>query len=411
MNRTARTRIACVVTAALAVTWGGPAANAYWQALGSNAGAARADSLQAVAAPIASASAGAASVSWQQGTTAAGRPVARYTVARYPSAAGGTKVAAGGACAGNIDALTCTEAALPAGTWYYTVTPVLGAWAGAESARSIGVAAADTTPPPTPTISAPALITSSTVGGVQVSGNAEPLSSVTITAKDAGAVHSVPKTVSADNLGQWSAVMDLTTLNDPTVTYSVVAKDAAGNVSVVAGTATSSKDTTAPAVEALTLLNGGSNNNIDPGDKVVIKFSEALDPSSICSNWSPTGGSQVVAGSEQVTVNVGTDQVLSVAIGSPACGTARIGSVKLDGNYVGATALSFHGTGVSGSVVSSLAWNAATNELTITLGSRFGTGNSVSKPGSHRYTPAAGMTDRNGYALPTTPFTGAASKF
>ncbi|WP_432245101.1 hypothetical protein ACRB8A_16175 [Arthrobacter sp. G.S.26] len=401
MNRTARTRIACVVTAALAVTWGGPAANAYWQALGSNAGAARADSLQAVAAPIASASAGAASVSWQQGTTAAGRPVARYTVARYPSAAGGTKVAAGGACAGNIAALTCTEAALPAGTWYYTVTPVLGAWAGAESARSIGVAAADTTPPATPTISAPALITSSTVGGVQVSGNAEPLSSVTITAKDAGAVHSVPKTVFADSLGQWSAVMDLTTLNDPTVTYSVVAADAAGNVSVVAGTATSSKDTTAPRVTGVLLTNGGTQFTPDAGDKVTLSFSEQLLPASICSTWQDTPGSQTANGT--VTITAGNS--LRFTSTDAACPSARFGTVALNASYSTGGDLSFNAV---------LVWNPGTSQpqLTVTLGSLI-TGARDPKSGNvtPTYTPPAGLTDRNGYPLPTTPFTGANSRF
>ncbi|KNH18034.1 hypothetical protein ACU18_08540 [Arthrobacter sp. ZBG10] len=390
MNRTARTRIACVVTAALAVTWGGPAANAYWQALGSNAGAARADSLQAVAAPIASASAGAASVSWQQGTTAAGRPVARYTVARYPSAAGGTKVAAGGACAGNIDALTCTEAALPAGTWYYTVTPVLGAWAGAESARSLGVAAADTTPPPTPTISAPALITSSTVGGVQVSGNAEPLSSVTITAKDAGAVHSVPKTVSADSLGQWSAVMDLTTLNDPTVTYSVVATDAAGNVSVVAGTATSSKDTTAPTAK-VTLVNNGTQGTAEKGDAVTIQFSKPMNLSSICSTWVTGQQPPDASASGDVVVTI-TGTNLTVSRTLAGC-TFNIGTVSLGATYANSGTLTFEG---SGGNASKIAWNNNNQTLTITLGQRGGSAKTGVATSSPTVTPPQGVTDANG---------------
>jgi hypothetical protein len=401
------------MAAALVISWGAPAAHAYWQTLSSNNGGARADAILAVAAPTASASAGAAAVNWAQSTTAAGRPVSGYTVARYSSATGGTKVAAGGACAGTITALSCSEAALPAGTWYYTVTPVLASWAGAESARSIGVAAADTTPPNTPTITAPAMIASATeASSVSVGGTAEALSSVTITVKDAGAVHTTSQTVVASSSGEWSAIFNLVTFNDPTISYSAVAKDAAGNVSLVAGTATSNKDTTAPAVTAITLLNGGSNNNIDPGDRVVLKFSEALDPSTICSNWSPTGGSQTVNGSEQVTVNVSTDEILSVSITSAGCGTARIGSVALDANYVGTAALSFHGTGISGSVVSSLAWNASTFELTITLGSsRAGTPNSETKPGNHRYTPAAGLKDIVGHPLPTTTLTGASSKF
>lgn len=408
-----KARVAGVVAAALVISWGAPAANAYWQTLNSGALGATADSILAMAAPTASASAGAAIVGWAQGSTAAGRPVSGYTVARYSSESGGIKVDAGGACAGTVTTLTCSEAALPSGTWYYTVTPLLAAWAGTESARSGGVTAADTTAPDAPTITAPAMIASATeAASVSVGGIAEAGSSVTITVTDGGAVHTTSQTVVAGSSGEWSAIFNLATFNDPTIFYSAVAKDAAGNVSLVAGTATSNKDTTAPAVSSITLVNGGSNNNIGPGDRVVFKFSEALDPSTICSNWSPTGGSQAVDGSEQVTVNVSTDEILSVSTTSAGCGTARIGSVALDANYVGTAALSFHGTGISGSAVSSLAWNASTFELTITLGSsRAGTPNSETKPGNHRYTPAEGLKDIVGHPLPTTTLTGAHSKF
>jgi hypothetical protein len=408
-RRRRNARVAGAMAAALVITWGGPAANAFWQTLNSNAGVAKADSIPAVAAPAASVSSGAATVSWLQGTTAAGRPVAGYTVARYASATGGTRVDAGGGCAGTISTLTCTEEGLPAGTWYYTVTPVLGAWAGVESGRSVGATAADTTPPAAPTITAPAVITSNTVASVPVSGTAEAGSSVTVTVKDAGAVHTLSQTVTTNGSGQWTAAnFNLTTFTDGVITYTAIATDAAGNASA-AGTATSSKDATAPIVTALTLVNGGSNNNIDPGDKVVLKFSEALDPSTICSSWSAAGGSQIVDGSEQVTVNVSTDDILTVT--STGCGTTNIGSVALAGNYAATAALSFHGTGINGSRVSSLSWNATTFELTMTLGSRTGTPLVVNQPGPHRYTPVAGVKDMVGNPLPTTPFTGANSKF
>lgn len=408
------TRFAGVLAAAVAISWGGPAANAFWQTLGSNAGVSRADLIPAVAAPGASVSGGSASVTWKQGTTAEGRPVAGYTVARYSSATGGTKVAATGGCAATVTALSCSEAALPAGTWYYTVTPVLGAWAGVESARSGGVTAADTTAPDAPSITAPALITgtpatpnNANVASVPVSGTTEVGSSVTITVKDAGGV-TMAQTVTASDSGQWTAAnFNLSTFADGTITYSAVATDAAGNVST-AGTATSVKNATPPSVTALTLANGGTNNAIDPGDQVVIKFSKALNPSTICSNWSATGN-QVVNGSEQVVVNISMDDVLTVT--TSACGTARIGTVALDGNYAGSMPLSFHGTGAGGSKVSSIAWNPTTFELTITLGSMTGTPLALNQPGNHRYTPDAGLTDSVGNPLPTTQFTGAKSKF
>ena len=80
-------RLAGIVAAALVISWGGPAASAYWQTLGSGPGTAKADSISALtAAPDASGSSGTASVTWKQGTTAAGRPV---SVPRSSSAAAG----------------------------------------------------------------------------------------------------------------------------------------------------------------------------------------------------------------------------------------------------------------------------------------------------------------------------------
>lgn len=397
MNRQTRTRIACVVTAALAVTWGGPAANAYWQALGSNAGAARADSLQAVAAPLALASSGAASVSWQQGTTAAGRPIARYTVARYASAAGGTRVAAGGECAGNIAALTCTEAALPAGTWYYTVTPVLGAWAGAESARSAGVAAADTTPPPTPTITAPALITSGTVGSVQLSGSAEPLSSVTISATDANGVPAVPMTVSATSSGQWNAALNLNALAEGTVSYSVVAKDAAGNVSVVPGTAASTKDAVLPTAR-VELKNAGTPGLVGQGDSVVIAYTD-VKASMICSDWTNDSANYTVTGNSVVTIKIDAANKLTATVAAGnGCAGLRIGELSLGGSYAGTTApITFAGTGNGGNA-SSMTWNGTDKTLTLTLGKlASGTPATVAAPtGNPLLTPTPGVTDANG---------------
>ncbi|WP_248758629.1 hypothetical protein [Pseudarthrobacter sp. SSS035] len=393
-----KARLAGVLAAALVISWGGPAANAYWQTLSSNNGGARADSILGIAAPTASASAGAASVSWPSSTTAGGKSVSGYTVARYSSETDGTKVAAGGGCLGTVTALGCSEAALPAGTWYYTVTPVLGSWAGPESARSGGVAAADTTPPNTPNITVPAMITSATAGSVTVSGTAEAGASVTITVKDAGAAHTTSQTVVAES-GAWSAIFNLSTFNDPTISYSAVAKDAAGNVSLTAATATSSKDTTAPKVTAVALDNGGTHFTPDAGDKVTLTFSERLLPASICSTWQDVPGSQTVNGT--VTMTAGNS--LKFASTDPGCPSVRFGTVALNSSYSTGGDLTFNAV---------LAWNPGTSQLTVTLGSLI-TGIRDTKNGNvmPTYTPAAGLTDKVGYPLATTPFAGSNSKF
>lgn len=414
-------RVVGVLAAAVVISWGGPAANAFWQTLGSNAGVAKADSIPALAAPAASASASSASIGWKQGTTVGGVPVTGYTVARYSTPTGGTAVAATGGCAGTVTALACSEAALPPGTWYYTITPMLGAWAGAESPRSTGATAADTTPPAAPNITAPANITSApatgtsaNVANVPVTITAEAGSSVTVTATDTPPPGTTAQTVSqiftATGSNQ-TISFNLLTLRDGTITYSAVATDAAGNTSA-AGTATSAKDATAPAVSAVTLVNGGTGNTIDQGDKVILKFSEALNASTICSNWT-SGGNQSVNGPDQMTVKVSAADILTVTLDNTLCPTAKIGSVSLGGAYSGGTALSFHGTGSGASKASSLAWDASKFELTITLGSRDTPGTTVNVNGNVKptYTPPAGLTDTVGNPLPTTPFTATPSRF
>lgn len=79
----------------------------------------------------------------------------------------------------------------------------------------------------------------------------------------------------------------------------------------------------------------------------------------------------------------------------------RFGSVALNGSYGGTSTFS-----------ASLTWNPGTSQLTVTLGSLI-TGTPASKSGNvmPTYTPPAGLTDRNGHPLPTTPFAGTNSRF
>ncbi|MFK4297493.1 hypothetical protein ABH924_002643 [Arthrobacter sp. GAS37] len=142
-----RRRVTWTLLAVLFISWGGPAANAFWQSLSSsNFAAAKADTLPQGSTPARSLSGTNVTVSWAAVTTSVGHAVSGYVVARYSSPSGGTKVAAGGGCAGTVASLSCVEQSVPSGTWYYAVTPVISLWTGVESARSTGVIV-DTTPP------------------------------------------------------------------------------------------------------------------------------------------------------------------------------------------------------------------------------------------------------------------------
>ena len=413
-----RSRVAVIVAGVALLSWAGPGASAFWTAVSNGGSAASAaDAVAAGATPSASVSAGNVTLAWNASATLAGRPVSGYTVARYASASGGTKVPAGGTCAGTVTGgLGCTDQGVPTGTWHYTVTPVLAQWKGTESARGAG-AAVDTTPPAAPAVSAPAYVHLGNVAAVPVSGTTEAGASIALAITDAGAAHTVNKTVTANGSGAWNAAVDLSSLNPGTVTYRAVATDTAGNQGNPAtpGTATSVKDVAAPTVSNVTLANSGvqgsKGGKIEPKDTVTILFSEELDASTICSTWAPgASGTLTLNGDNQVTVTISSGNVLSVDVASSACPTSRIGAVTLNGNYYGSGPLTYKGTVDDASTVS---WNGSTRTLTITLGAE-ATGSATKgtvQAAVPSYTPSGGMRDLAGNAVATTLAPGTISQF
>lgn len=77
-------------------------------------------------------------VSWTGSTFAGGRAVPGYVVKRYDLL--GNAQTVGAACAGTVTGTSCTENAVPLGTWKYSVTPAAGSWRGTESGQSAAVA-------------------------------------------------------------------------------------------------------------------------------------------------------------------------------------------------------------------------------------------------------------------------------
>ncbi|HEY8699374.1 MAG TPA: Ig-like domain-containing protein [Arthrobacter sp.] len=355
-----RTRAPWVVIGILLVSGIGSAAYAFWQSISSsNFAAAAGDVVMPGSKPSAAAAGADVSVSWPASSTASGRPVTGYTVARYNAATGGSKTPGTGACGGTVTVLSCAEQNVPGGTWYYTVTPAIALWNGAESPRSDGVSS-DTTPPvasvasisPTPNASGfnnsspvvvnltaqdntggsgiasitytvdsgsptvvnaanaavtvsgdgthlvsyfatdnagnasasqnlavkidtvapaspsiivPGYVNIANVANVPVNGTAEPGSTLTLTVTDVGAAHTVSQTLTASGAGAWTATgLNLTALNQGTVTYTAKATDAAGNTGSTV-TVTSIKDTVAPGaptISAPLYVNGANGANV-----------------------------------------------------------------------------------------------------------------------------------------------------
>lgn len=129
-------RRAAILLSAMVASLGTGTAYGSWNGAASGSGAAKAAQLPAATAPSASASVHSVTITWPAATVG-GQNVSGYTVKRYN--AGGTAQTVGAGCSGTISGLTCTEAAVPSGTWRYTVTPVQGAWTGTESPQSSSV--------------------------------------------------------------------------------------------------------------------------------------------------------------------------------------------------------------------------------------------------------------------------------
>ncbi|MGO4254793.1 hypothetical protein AB4Y81_21285 [Paenarthrobacter sp. TAF1] len=396
-------RIMVIALGILLLSCAGPAASAFWGSVSSGFGAAKADSVAQGAKPGTSVSGTTVTVNWTATTTAGGRTVTGYSIARYSSAAGGTRVAATGTCQGPVAGLSCAEANVPAGTWYYTVTPLLSLWQGTESIRSTGTTpVTDTTPPNAPVVNAPAVVNAALADKVPVSGTAEANSSLVLTVTGAGA-QPVTQSMVVNSAGNWTALpVDVRNFTDGTISYSAKATDAAGNTSA-AGTATSSKDATAPTVTNVQLGNGGVAGKIDKNDTVIVTFSESLKASTICNTWTSNTATQTLGGNGVVTVNVSAGNVLTVT--SSAC-TVNLGSLAMTGAYAG-SAMSFGG---NGSNASSLTWNPGTGAktLTITLGGASGTANTSVAAAAATLTASPTLTDIAGNPLSPVTFTNAA---
>jgi hypothetical protein len=234
-------------------------AYAFWQSTdSSNFAAASADSLPQGSTPTATATdSTTVAVSWSASITTGGRAVTGYTVARYNAATGGTKTSATGGCAGTIiTGTSCTEQSLPAGTWYYTVTPTLSLWTGAESPRSAGVTI-DSTPP---TVTVSSISPAPNGNGYNNTG----LVTVNLSATDIGGSGVASITYWVDSgthttVNVTTAAVSVT--GDGTHTVSYLATDNAGNASTTQ-TQTVKIDTVAPGAPTVSVPSYVNSANV-----------------------------------------------------------------------------------------------------------------------------------------------------
>ncbi len=144
-----RRLLSTIATVAVIVIGIPSVALAAWVASGGGNGVSKAVSMPTGNKPTVSQTGRNVTLSWAVNNISGVTPVNGYVINRY-DAGSNTVQTIGSACSGTISILTCTEAAVPAGTWYYTVAPKQAGWLGSESPASSNV-----------TIAAPSLTFSS----------------------------------------------------------------------------------------------------------------------------------------------------------------------------------------------------------------------------------------------------------
>lgn len=247
-----RLRTPLLVTLGLLLVPG--VAIAAWTATGSGDASSKAFSMPAGGTPTVSVTGRNVTVSWAAETFPNGDPVAGYVVSRYPDGGGPPQTVLPD-CDGTVATTSCTERAVPAGTWRYTVTPVHGSWTGAEGPLSAAV----------------------TVGGASLS-----LSPTTVTSFPAGLSGSLTGFVTGETVTfrlddpDTGGVLSGSTSPDPipndgqasvSVTLPNGTADGAHTVYAVGSQGTVSVDTTPPNVSAAVIAKtqGGSPGYVRQG--------------------------------------------------------------------------------------------------------------------------------------------------
>lgn len=119
-----------------AVSLTGSVAYASWVASGSGPGGGGSVTTGAGNAATSAVSGRNVTLTWPASTYSNGVAVASYLIKRYDAAGAVLQTIISGSCATLVAATTCTQTAVPAGSWRYSVTPAVGNWRGAESAKA-----------------------------------------------------------------------------------------------------------------------------------------------------------------------------------------------------------------------------------------------------------------------------------
>ena len=245
-------------------------------------------------------------VAWAVNTFADGVAVDGYVVARF-NASTNAAASVGASCSGTVALLTCTEAALAPGSWYYRVTPKHQNWLGGPSSASATITVAA----PTLTFASAATITAlpSTKTGTiasYVTGEtlAWRLDNATTGTVLTGSI--VPSPVPATGTSSISVTIPAGTSDGPHTVYAI----GSGGASIAS--ASINVDTLPPVVSAAVIQKseGGVAGYIRPSGTYRV-YAAVSDPGSPITT-ATTNVSTITAGAAASALTAGTWTIAGV---------------------------------------------------------------------------------------------------
>ena len=359
-------------------------------------------------------------VGWTASTAPGGGAVDGYYVTRL---AGSTPAAACATSATKLTAATtCDDTGLAGGTYTYTVTAVYRTWTAVSAASSsITVTAGDAPPTVVGIVRAGGAAAASSTNGTRQWTVTFTESVTGVTAGDfalaASGLGGTPTVTDVSGSGATWTVTASTGSGSGTLGLNLVdddsIADAAGNKLGGAGTgngnATGATYSLNRIIASVALVNGtGTAGTIDSNDQIVIRFSRAMNPNTICGSWTQAGSTLVDAnsatGGTKVTVALdgsgfggGSGNDTLTLTSSNCVGSLRFGTINLASpGYV---------NGLRNFALSPMIYDPANFTLTIKLGpSDNGSSTANVTSAAPIYTAAAGITDSNGVAVNNSPF-------
>ena len=186
-------------------------------------------------------------------------------------------------------------------------------------------------------------------------------------------------------------------LSEGSRSYSVTATDNAGNADTLSGLSVTVDNTSPSASDVQTTGSGGTVGRAEQGDRLVLTFSEPIDPATVLAGWNGSSTNVVARMTDNGLLGLGTDDVqIRNAANSAAL---PLGSVDLKrGDYIVSTLGGRVDFGASGTA-STMSMSGST--ITITLGNPvpvgLGAGTATAGgTGAMVWSPGATPTDHAG---------------